>query len=156
MQQQQHACRSCMHFEINFETTSSQKTSCRTWFLVIFQVFHDFRSLWEPCHRVVFFFFFFSLNTIFFLYVIMYLKPFVTLMLNISFFPLHKLHWTVVNVFMLYDLLAVVGVVYCSFVTFPCGNLDQVWYLIVSFPDLCLLSFLTFIGRLLDRKPKKK
>ena len=26
------------------------------------------------------------------------------------------------------------------FVTFPCGILGQVWYLIVSFPDLCLLS----------------
>ena len=29
--------------------------------------------------------------------------------------------------------------------TFPCGILDQVWYLIVSFPDLCPLSyFLTY------------
>ena len=27
------------------------------------------------------------------------------------------------------------------FVTFPCGILGQVWYLIVSFPDLCLLSY---------------
>ena len=26
------------------------------------------------------------------------------------------------------------------FVTFPCGILGQVWYLIVSFPDLCFLS----------------
>ena len=26
------------------------------------------------------------------------------------------------------------------FVTFPCGILGQVWYLIVSFPDLCRLS----------------
>ena len=25
----------------------------------------------------------------------------------------------------------------CVFVTFPCGILGQVWYLIVSFPDLC-------------------
>ena len=24
---------------------------------------------------------------------------------------------------------------------FPCGILGQVWYLIVSFPDLCLLSY---------------
>ena len=24
----------------------------------------------------------------------------------------------------------------CDFVTFPCGILDQVWYLIVSIPDL--------------------
>ena len=26
-------------------------------------------------------------------------------------------------------------------VTFPCGILDQVWYLIASVPDLCLLSY---------------
>ena len=26
------------------------------------------------------------------------------------------------------------------FVTFPCGILGQVWYLIVLFPDLCPLS----------------
>ena len=26
-------------------------------------------------------------------------------------------------------------------VTFPCGFLDQVWYLIVSFPDLCHLPY---------------
>ena len=30
----------------------------------------------------------------------------------------------------------------CVFVTFPCGILGQVWYLIVSIPDLCLLSYL--------------
>ena len=34
------------------------------------------------------------------------------------------------------DLLALVGDVYCIFVTFPCGM-----YLIVSFPDLCLFSY---------------
>ena len=28
-----------------------------------------------------------------------------------------------------------------ALVTFPCGILGQVWYLIVSFPDLCLLSY---------------
>ena len=27
----------------------------------------------------------------------------------------------------------------CAFVTFPCGILSQVWYLIVSIPDLCTL-----------------
>ena len=27
------------------------------------------------------------------------------------------------------------------FVTFPCGILGQVWYLIVSIPDLCCLSY---------------
>ena len=26
---------------------------------------------------------------------------------------------------------------YCVFVTFPCGILGQVWYLIVSIPDIC-------------------
>ena len=39
------------------------------------------------------------------------------------------------------DLLALVGDVYYIFVTFPCGIQGQVWYLIVSFPDLCLLSY---------------
>ena len=29
----------------------------------------------------------------------------------------------------------------CVFVTFPCGVLGQVWYLIVSIPDLCLLTY---------------
>ena len=27
------------------------------------------------------------------------------------------------------------------FVTFPCGILGQVWYLIALFPDLCRLSY---------------
>ena len=30
----------------------------------------------------------------------------------------------------------------CVFVTFPCGILGQLWYLIVSIPDLCPLSYL--------------
>ena len=38
------------------------------------------------------------------------------------------------------DLLGLVGDINCIFVTFTCGILGQVWYLIVSFPDLCLLS----------------
>ena len=29
----------------------------------------------------------------------------------------------------------------CDFVTFPCGILGQVWYLIVFIPDLCHLSY---------------
>ena len=29
----------------------------------------------------------------------------------------------------------------CGFVTFQCGILGQVWYLIVSIPDLCCLSY---------------
>ena len=39
------------------------------------------------------------------------------------------------------DLLALVGDVYCIFVTFPCGILGQVWYLIVFIPDHCWLSY---------------
>ena len=38
------------------------------------------------------------------------------------------------------DLLALVCDV-CVFVTFPCGMLGQVWYLIVLIPDLCHLSY---------------
>ena len=30
----------------------------------------------------------------------------------------------------------------CVFVTFQCGVLGQLWYLIVSIPDLCRLSYL--------------
>ena len=40
---------------------------------------------------------------------------------------------------------ALVGGVCCFFVTFPCGIWGQVWYLIVSFSDLCHLSY--FAGR---------
>ena len=29
----------------------------------------------------------------------------------------------------------------CVFVTFQCGILGQVWYLILSIPDLCHLSY---------------
>ena len=43
------------------------------------------------------------------------------------------------------DLLALVGDVYCIFVTFPCGTLDQVWYLIVSFPDLFRLPYYDYV-----------
>ena len=39
------------------------------------------------------------------------------------------------------NLLALVCDIYCVFVTFPCGILGQVWYMIVSFPDLCRLSY---------------
>ena len=44
------------------------------------------------------------------------------------------------------DLLALVCDVSCVFVTFPCGILGQVWYLIVSIPDLCHLSYLENIA----------
>ena len=39
------------------------------------------------------------------------------------------------------DFLALVGDVYCIFVTFPCGVLGWVWCLIGSFHDLCHLSY---------------
>ena len=39
------------------------------------------------------------------------------------------------------DLLAVVCDVYCDFISFPFGILGQVWYLIVSIPDPCCLSY---------------
>ena len=32
------------------------------------------------------------------------------------------------------------------FVTFRCGILGQVWYLIVSIPDLCRLFYFTYLG----------
>ena len=47
-------------------------------------------------------------------------------------------------------LLALVGDVYCIFVTFPCGILGQVWYMIVSFPDLCRLSYFNRIPRSME------
>ena len=55
------------------------------------------------------------------------------------------------------DLLALVGDVYCIFVTFPCGILRQVWYLIVLFCFLIFAVFLTlngFLGNgLFNKKP---
>ena len=39
------------------------------------------------------------------------------------------------------DLLALVCDFYCNFVSFPFGILGQVWYLIVSIPDPCCLSY---------------
>ena len=44
------------------------------------------------------------------------------------------------------DLLALLYVMfYCVIITFPCGVLGQVWCLIVSIPDLCLLSYSIFM-----------
>ena len=40
------------------------------------------------------------------------------------------------------DLLALVCDVYFDFVTFPFGILGQMWYLIVSIPDVFCLSYL--------------
>ena len=42
------------------------------------------------------------------------------------------------------DVLSIVCDVYCIFVTFPRGILGRMWYLIVSFPDLCCLSYLKY------------
>ena len=40
------------------------------------------------------------------------------------------------------NLLVLLYVMFsCVFVTFPCGVLGQVWYLIVTIPDLCLLTY---------------
>ena len=44
-------------------------------------------------------------------------------------------------------LLVLVDDVNRIFISFPCGILGQVWYLVVSFPDLCRLShFVLFIS----------
>ena len=40
----------------------------------------------------------------------------------------------------------------CVFVTFPCGILGQVWYLIVSIPDLCHFSILNSNAMLFNCK----
>ena len=40
------------------------------------------------------------------------------------------------------NLLVLLYVMFsCDVVTFPCGVLGSVWYLIVSISDLCLLTF---------------
>ena len=39
------------------------------------------------------------------------------------------------------DLLTLVCDANCIFITFPCDILGQVWYLIVSIPDFCRLSY---------------
>ena len=35
---------------------------------------------------------------------------------------------------------------YCAFVIFPCGILGQMWYLIVSIPDLYHLSYFNCVA----------
>ena len=37
----------------------------------------------------------------------------------------------------------------CDFVTFPSGHMGQVWYLIVSIPDLCRLSYFRLLPYML-------
>ena len=49
---------------------------------------------------------------------------------------------------LLKDLALVCGV-YCEF-HFPIGILGQVWYLIVSIPDLCTLTYFVLINILRD------
>ena len=56
-------------------------------------------------------------------------------------------------------LLARVCDVYCEFITFPFGILGQVWYLIVSIPDPCCLSYFnvqnfTIIEKILHGSPQ--
>ena len=50
------------------------------------------------------------------------------------------------------DLLALVCGVYCEFCHSPIGILGQVWYLIVSIPDLCTLTYFktTSLCRVID------
>ena len=48
------------------------------------------------------------------------------------------------------DLLALVCDIYCDFVTFPFGFLGKVWYLIVSIPDPCCLSYFEMSPTLLS------
>ena len=49
------------------------------------------------------------------------------------------------------DLFALLFVTFsCAFLTFPYGVLGQVWYLIVSIPDICLLPYFDKIW--LDRR----
>ena len=44
------------------------------------------------------------------------------------------------------NLLALLGVmIYYVFVTFPCGVLGQMWYLIVPISDLCLRTYSEFV-----------
>ena len=42
------------------------------------------------------------------------------------------------------NLLALFVMFSCVFVTFPCGVLGQVWYLVVLIPDICLLPYFAF------------
>ena len=44
-------------------------------------------------------------------------------------------------------ILALLCVVFSRvIVTFPCGALGQVWYLFVSIPDLCILSYFVVLS----------
>ena len=52
------------------------------------------------------------------------------------------------------DLLALVGDIYCIFVTFPYGILSQVWYLIVSLPIFALFLTLYIQSKLYKTNKK--
>ena len=53
-----------------------------------------------------------------------------------------SVHWClVVTCWERADLFAPDYDVYCICVTFPCGILGHVWYLMVSIPDICRLSY---------------
>ena len=45
------------------------------------------------------------------------------------------------------DPLALLVMLNCDFVTFPCGILGQLWYLSVSIPDICRLSSIYHMSR---------
>ena len=63
---------------------------------------------------------------------------------TIGLTPLHFLFFSRRS----YDLISKFPVgLNCDFVTFPCGILGQVWYLIVSISDLCRLSYLKSLLR---------
>ena len=47
------------------------------------------------------------------------------------------------------------GMFSCVFVTFPCGILGQVWYLVVSIPDICHLSYFNKQMNLLNLRNKE-
>ena len=51
------------------------------------------------------------------------------------------------------DLMALVCIVYCDFVTFPFGILGKVRYLIVSIPDPCCLCYFHYLIRIFPRWP---
>ena len=62
---------------------------------------------------------------------------------HLCFISILYLNKFILGDFAAMDLLALLFVmVYCVFVTFPYGVLGQVWYLIVSIPDLYLLLYI--------------
>ena len=63
-------------------------------------------------------------------------------MFHVSHAVLSVLCSLVVTCWEMANILALLYVMFsCVFVTFPCGVLGQMWYLIVLIPDLCHLSY---------------